>query len=251
MSLIGLEITPNNHREKTLSGLVACMAIALTIAIATLTLDRSAAIPVVASMGASAVLLFALPHGPLSQPWPLIGGHLISALAGVTCARFIGSPALAGGVAVGLAVTLMYYGRCIHPPGGATALTAVLSPAVLKLGYAYVLMPVALNVVILLACAVLLNAWFAWRRYPAALAPSAADDSHQRLTRDDWAYALRQAGSLMAVSEEELTELHAHATQHAASRRAARSRNVPHYQELAKREVAKARRATTSSFGET
>ncbi|MFX8373896.1 HPP family protein, partial [Acinetobacter baumannii] len=77
------------------------------------------------SMGASAVLLYAVPHGALSQPWAVLAGHAVSAVAGVAAARNISDPALAAAVAVGTAILAMHYLRAIHPPGGATALTAV------------------------------------------------------------------------------------------------------------------------------
>lgn len=223
LSLIGLEITPNNHREKCVSGLGAFLAILAITMLTRWLLGPGAVMPVVASMGASAVLLFATPHGPLSQPWPLVGGHLFSALAGVTCAKYIPDPTLAAGASVGLAVTLMYYGRCIHPPGGATALTAVLAgPALRQLGYAYVLLPVGLNVAAILACAIAFNYCFPWRRYPAALGPAKPDHDHQRLTPEDWTFALAHADSMADVSEEELTALHSLAVTHAAQRRRGR-----------------------------
>ena len=125
----------------------------------------------VASMGAAAVLLFGAPHGPFSQPWSAIGGQVISALAGVTAAIWIPDPALAAGVAVGVAIAAMQLARCLHPPGGATALVAVIGgPEVEALGYAFVVAPVLLNTVILVLVAVVANYPFPWRRYPVGLA---------------------------------------------------------------------------------
>ena len=172
--------------------------------------------PVVASMGASAVLLFAAPHGSLSQPWPVAGGHIISAIVGVACMEWIPHPALAASVAVGGAITAMYYARCIHPPGGATAITPVLAgPAVHAMGFHYVLMPVALNVVVMLATAIAFNYAFRWRRYPAALTHH---QSTGHLTHQDWHAALTHVGSLADVTADELVELHDLARQHAAGR---------------------------------
>jgi len=151
-----------------LGGLVALVAV-LEISQVQLGLDGAATL--VASMGASAVLLFAVPHGPLSQPWPVFGGHLVSALVGVSCAQMIDQPVLAAAMAVGLAIGAMHYLRCIHPPGGATALSAVVGgDAVHQLGFQFVLTPVMLNVITMLLVALLFNAPFAWRRYPVAWA---------------------------------------------------------------------------------
>src|SRR5690625_7242859 len=82
-----------------------------------------------ASMGATAVLLFAVPHGALSQPWAVVGGHVVSAIVGVTCQLLIPNLFWAAALSVGVAVAAMYYLRCIHPPGGATALAAEIGRA--------------------------------------------------------------------------------------------------------------------------
>lgn len=221
MSWLGLELTPNNHREKVISGAGGFVGILCVMAVTRWVAGPGAVMPVVASMGASAVLLFANPHGPLSQPWAFAMGHLVSAVAGVACGMMIENPLIAGPAAVGVAITAMYYARCIHPPGGATALTFVLAgPAVHRLGWGYVILPVAANVVVLLAAAVAFNWPFAWRRYPAAMAPHKA--AKGKLSRDDWAFALQQVGSLADVTEDELAELYDLAVRHAAdSRRAA------------------------------
>lgn len=133
-------------------------------------LGVAGSVGLVASMGASAVLVFAVPHGPLSQPWSVFGGHLVSALIGVGCAQAFAEPALAAPLAVALATGAMLYLKCVHPPGGATALSAVIGgDAVTQLGFHYVVTPVMLNVVTILAIAILFNYPFRWRRYPATL----------------------------------------------------------------------------------
>src|SRR6187551_2341605 len=81
----------------------------------------------VAPMGASAVLIFAAPASPLAQPWAVLGGNTVSALVGTACVLLIPDPALAGAVAVALAIGLMFQLRCLHPPGGASALLMVLT----------------------------------------------------------------------------------------------------------------------------
>lgn len=167
-----LFVNGSNHLEKWLSiagGLVSLFGI---LYMSHALLGEGEADVLVASMGASAVLLFAVPHGPLSQPWPVFGGHLISALIGVTCAKFIPDQTLAAALAVGLAIGAMNYLNCIHPPGGATALSAVVgSETVHQLGYWFVLTPVLLNVIIILSIAVVFNYPLSWRRYPLSIKP--------------------------------------------------------------------------------
>lgn len=138
----------------------------------------------VGPMGASAVLLFVVPHGQLSQPWAATGGQLISAAVGVVCAQRIQPPVLAAAAAVSLAVLAMHYARCIHPPGGATALAAVIGgPSIHALGYAFIVRPVMINALTILAIAFAFNNLFRWRRYPAFLLQrhTAQPSGHQGL----------------------------------------------------------------------
>jgi len=163
--ILGIENKPVSHTERLISASGSFIAILSTLAICEFYLGLHNSVVLVASMGASAVLLFAVPHGPLSQPWAIFGGHISSAFIGVSCALLIESDLFAAATAAGLATGVMYYLRCIHPPGGATALSAVLGgDAVHALGYQYVLTPVMLNVVILLGIAFLYNYLFSWRR---------------------------------------------------------------------------------------
>jgi len=144
----------------------------------------SGAALIVPSMGASAVLVFAIPHGKLSQPWALIGGNLISAIVGVSCYKLVPDIYIAGGLAVGLAIAMMHLFNCIHPPGGATALAAVIGgPAINSLGYEYVLTPILLNVIIIFMIAVLFNNFFPWRRYPCATMMRFTDQDNQKTTQ--------------------------------------------------------------------
>lgn len=130
----------------------------------------SGAALIVPSMGASAVLVFAVPHGKLSQPWALFGGQLSSAFVGVCCYLLVPHLFLAAGLAVGLAIGTMHILRCIHPPGGATALVAVVGSAQIHaLGFEYVLTPVLLNTIIIFVTAFVFNSFFPWRRYPASM----------------------------------------------------------------------------------
>jgi len=169
----------------------------------------------IAPMGASAVLLFAAPASPLAQPWSLMAGNLVSALIGVFCAQFIAAPGVAAAVAAALAIGAMFSLRCLHPPGGAVALTAVLGgPAVAKLGFGFALWPVALNSAILLCIAVVFNGALK-RNYPRRHAEPAAGH-HTRdpipsarlgFSLSDLDAALSQRGELLDISKEDLEEI--------------------------------------------
>ena len=117
-------------------------------------------------MGATAVLLFAVPASPLAQPWPIIGGNTISALIGVTAAHFIPDPVLAIGVGVSLAIAAMSFTRCLHPPGGAAALTALIGgPAIASSGFLFPFVPVCLNSIILVSLGIAFHR-ISGRKYP-------------------------------------------------------------------------------------
>lgn len=166
----GIEPEGVSAAEKLVSTLGGIIAIFLIAYVSYHLTGASGSALIVPSMGASAVLLFAVPHGRLSQPWALFGGHLVSALVGVTCYRLINEPFLAAGLAVGLAIGAMHLLACIHPPGGATALAAVIGgPAIHALGYHYTLTPILLNCTVIFLTAFVFNNAFPWRRYPASM----------------------------------------------------------------------------------
>ena len=125
----------------------------------------------VAPLGASAVLVFAVPASPLAQPWSVIGGNTLSAACGVLCVRLIGVPEYAAGAAVALAIATMFTVRCLHPPGGAAALLVALAGVKDPM---FVLFPVLTNSMLLVASGV------AWnnatkRRYPHVQLPPTPD----------------------------------------------------------------------------
>lgn len=110
---------------------------------------------ILASTGASAMLIFGIPDSPVSKPWPLVGGHVISAFIGLTSYYLISNPILASSAAIGLAMLVMHHTGSMHPPGGATAVTAVIGGSTVhELGYYFVIVPVLFNSIILLSIAI-------------------------------------------------------------------------------------------------
>ena len=224
---LGIEPERVSHTEKLVSTVGGFLGILLIAFITFHTTDVNNAVIIVPSMGASAVLLFAVPHGKLSQPWALFGGHIISALIGVTCFKFIADPFLAAGLAVGLAIGAMHLLSCIHPPGGATALAAVIGgPAIHELGFSYALVPILINVLVIFVVAVGFNAMFAWRRYPASLARKIEKPTHAEagaidlssITQTDLDYAIKQMDLLIDITADDLVNLYALASKHSQSK---------------------------------
>lgn len=164
----------------------------------------------IAPMGASAVLLFGVPSSPLAQPWSIVGGNVLSALIGVTVGMLVPDAALACGLAAALAIAGMYFLRCLHPPGGAVALTAILGGAgVHSEGYHFVLTPVLLNSLMLALLAIVFNN-LVGRRYPH---PLAAEEVKSRavplgisVTREDIHAALLE-GQFLDIDEDDVQEL--------------------------------------------
>jgi CBS domain-containing membrane protein len=216
--MLGIELSPVSHRERLISALGGCIALIVVYGVTHAMLGPAHAPLVVASMGATAVLLFAVPHGALSQPWPVIGGNALSAVIGVACAQLVPNEAVAAGLAVGLSIAAMHYLRCIHPPGGAAALLAVIGGDPIRaLGFGYVLAPVLLNVLLMLATAIAFNALFPWRRYPAYLAHKEtvtppSTQGRGPISHEDFVFALTQLDSFIDISEDDLLRIYALAT---------------------------------------
>ncbi|NVN19861.1 HPP family protein [Muricauda sp. HICW] len=132
-------------------------------------LDQSDNILLIGSFGATGVLIYGAIHSPLAQPRNLIGGHLISAVIGVTVCQFLGDILwLAAALSVSLSILAMQFSKTLHPPGGATALIAVIgSEKIIGLGYWYIFFPVLSGVTIMLLVALTFNNITPDRQYPA------------------------------------------------------------------------------------
>lgn len=209
---IGFPASSPHAGEQMVATLGGAVSIALVIFFTRSLLGPEAALITVPSLGATAVLIFAAPHGPFAQPWSVLGGHLLSAIIGVACWKLVPNPTIAAGLAVGLAIGVMHLARCIHPPGGATALAAVIGgDAVHNLGFSYVLNPIALNCLIILFVGIAFNAAFAWRRYPASLMryriSASRPKGSPRISERHIQEAMEHLNVVIDVSPDELSEL--------------------------------------------
>ena len=213
---LGPEATSVSARERLRSGLGALIGILLTGVAASIAARHGALAPtLIAPMGASAVLLFAVPSSPLAQPWSIIAGNLVSATVGVTAALWIEDLYMASAAAIGFAILVMLSLHCLHPPSGAIALTAVLGgPAIHELGYGFVLWPVLGNSAILLAAAILFNN-LTGRPYPRPIKPQPADHgtkdppATQRLgfTGEDLDEVLKDYDEFIDINRDDLAEI--------------------------------------------
>jgi CBS-domain-containing membrane protein len=122
---------------------------------------------IIGSFGASAVLIYGIPRSPLSQPRNVIGGHVLSALVGVSMHILVSDPLLCSALAVSCAILLMHITGTLHPPGGATALIATIGGnKIHDLGYLYVLSPVLCGALVMVGMALVMNNTVSGRRYP-------------------------------------------------------------------------------------
>lgn len=168
--------TPSLATREALRIAVAIgVAVLLTGTLSTLLVPGALAPVLIASMGASAIILLALPTSPLAQPWPFIGGQLISVAIGITLARWVEPPLLACGLAVLLTTFAMLRLHCLHPPGGAATLIPILAHhETQQFSYGHLLTTVALNAFLLLLLAWGLNRLLG-RAYPHQPRPPLPD----------------------------------------------------------------------------
>ena len=217
-------------RDRLLACLGALAGIGLTGLVSALLVQHGSLMMIVAPMGASAVLVFAVPASPLAQPWPVVGGNIISALVGITIARVVPEPALAAGIAVGGAILAMSLTRSLHPPGGAAALTAVIGgPAVLSAGYGFALVPVGLNALILAGLGIAFHrvSGHSYPHRPVPVAGHAVEPSPEPAHPEDIDRALADLGETFDVSREDLDLLFRRVAFHAEHRRAGGGSGVP------------------------
>jgi CBS domain-containing membrane protein len=211
--------------ERLIAGVTAFVGILAVAGISAYFLGMGTVPFMIGSMGASAVLLFAVPHSPLAHPWSFVGSHLVSALIGVLCARYVPDLLAASALAVGAAIFIMHTLRCLHPPGGATALIPVLGDeAVRQAGFGLLVAPIGLNVLVLMVVALVINNLLPGRSWPLRhAAPKTAVPGgplgRLGLTREDLDTALREMNAVIDVDESDLEEIFAKAAVHAQRRR--------------------------------
>ncbi len=220
MKIFGYPITdPVNLSVKgKFQAILACWFAILMVAFVTEQLITSGHYPfLIASMGASAVILFVIPNSPLAQPWPLLGGQLCSALVGMICALNLGDTVSSASLAVGGSVLLMIALRCLHPPGAATSLAPIMGgDSLTALGYSFILVPVGINVLLMLFFSIAVNRWVLKHAYPSPSPKS--EPHHQRhniskpphhigITEGDVEIALREMDVFVDLTRSDLSKV--------------------------------------------
>lgn len=208
--------TSVNHREKARACLGGLLGILCTGYMSYWLLGPHSLPFLIAPMGASAVLLYAVPASPLAQPWSIVGGNIVSAIVGLICSHWIADPVVACALAIAGAIGLMFALRCLHPPGGAVALTAILAGPVIQDHSAYFLLLVTVNSVILLLVALFFNN-ATRRHYPHQPNPDHSNRAHLTndlrpsdrigFTASDLDAVLKQYNQVLDVARDDLENL--------------------------------------------
>lgn len=201
-------------REGVLSALAAGIAISLNAWISHLLLPGDYRVYLAASMGASTILAMVVYHSPLSQPWAIVGGHLAGALSGLLALALVADPVLACMLAMMFTVLIQASLRCLHAPGGGTALLPILGGAAVQSeGFGFVGV-VLLNTLVLVIAALIFNNLLPGRRYPTAFAPRPAAPVQPVFREEDLLSALRSMEGFIDVSPEDLERIYEHARDH-------------------------------------
>jgi CBS-domain-containing membrane protein len=114
------------------------------------------------SFGASALLLFALPEAPLSQPRSVIGGHMSASIIALICLAVFGPQWWAVGMATGLGVGFMMLTRTVHPPAGSNAIIVFLA----KPGWVFLVASTLAGVALLIVMACVYHRTTRRHKYP-------------------------------------------------------------------------------------
>ncbi len=164
---------------------------------------------IVAPIGASAVLVFAVPASPLAQPWSVLGGSMLSALVGLIIGHTIALPMLAAGLSVGIAIAVMTYTRCLHPPGGACAIVGTLAANAPDGGWAGLMLPLLLNVIALIGAGWLYNnlTGHAWPHIPVQAPPTPEIGWAGAYERADLDAVLEEWDEVLDVNRQDLDAL--------------------------------------------
>lgn len=205
---------PMSWREGLYSAAAAGVAIAVNAWISQMLLPAEYQVYLAASMGASTILAMVVYHSPLSQPWAIVGGHLAGATSGLLAAALVSHPVLACLLAMTLTVLIQVPARCLHAPGGGTALLPILAGAAVQSeGFGF-LGVVLLNALVLVAAALVFNNFLPGRHYPTAFAPRPVTPVQPIFREEDLLAAMRSMEGYIDVSPEDLELIYEKARDH-------------------------------------
>lgn len=201
-------------RELLWSAAAAGIAIGLNAWFSHLVVPENYRVFLAASMGASTILALALYHSPLSQPWAIIGGHLAGALSGLLAAALISDVVPACLIAMTITVLLQVTGRCLHAPGGGTALLPILAGTSIQSAGVGFLAVILVNTLVLVVIALVFNNVLPGRRYPMAFAPKPINPVQPVFREEDLLAAMRSVEGYIDISPDDLELIYERARSH-------------------------------------
>jgi CBS-domain-containing membrane protein len=197
---------PMSHMEAIVSAVAAALTIIANAWISHYVLPPEYQVFLAASMGASTILAMVAYRSPMSQPWAILGGHLVAAVIGLVCIFFIKEMVIAAAAAMALTILAQLVLRCLHAPGGGTALLPVLgSEAILAEGFGFVFV-VVVNSLVLIIFAIIFNNLHPGRRYPV---PPGTDESYtvRVYTQDELEEAVNSVAGDLDIAAEDLDRI--------------------------------------------
>ncbi|MEX5341607.1 HPP family protein [Pseudomonas sp. I2] len=212
-------------REWLRAGTGALLGLFLAGWLCSMAYGPSIALHLLGPLAASAVLVFAVHSGPLAQPWPVLGSYAIACAVGLAMRQGFGAELWVAGAALGLSILVMCLLRCLHPPGGGVAVSAVLADSGLVALGDHLLEPVLLNALILVTVAVFYNRLTGVRYPKGALPRKDLHHTHDPLpservgvSSEDLDLALEELGEFVDVTRDELERIILATEQHALQR---------------------------------
>lgn len=197
---------PMSRTESIVSAVAAALTIIANAWISNYVLPPEYQVFLAASMGASTLLAMVAYRSPMSQPWAILGGHLVAAIVGLAAILFVEEVVMAAAAAMALTILAQLLLRCLHAPGGGTALLPVLGGgAILEEGFGFVFV-VVVNSLVLIVFAIIFNNLRPGRRYPV---PPGTDESYSArgYTQDELEEAVKSVAGALDVAPEKLDRI--------------------------------------------
>ncbi|MFG0463324.1 HPP family protein [Pseudomonas putida] len=212
-------------KEWLRAGIGALLGLFLAGWLTSMAYGPSIALHLLGPLAASAVLVFAVHSGPLAQPWPVLGSYALAGAVGLAMREGFGPELWVAAAALGISILVMCLLRCLHPPGGGVAVSAVLADTGLTAMGDHLLEPVLLNALILVSVAIAYNR-LTGVRYPKGAVPR--KDLHHThdplpgervgIRGEDLDQALEELGEFVDVTRDELERIILATEQHALQR---------------------------------
>jgi len=229
LSLFGTPVASALQRKDQWLAVLATFVAMLSIGLVSDWLTpTSQTLLLVASLGPSIVLIFVVPNSPFSQPYPLLMGHFVAAIIGVSCAYLPLDLYLSAAIGITLCMLLMFFLDCVHPPAGATAMMPIIVGPEAVGSFHFVYFPVLINMTLLVLLAIAFHRWWLKKEYPTHPTP-ATDLIHKHddasplarlgLNPDDLEEALKDMDAYLNITEKDLTQVYGLAQQKAYTRK--------------------------------